>query len=77
MPIEPLPGEDDVPPDDADGGADCALGDDRADTGEPPPECEGPDVLGVLDEPLESEPLDEGPPGEGSSKSDRDDPEGD
>ncbi|WP_369172763.1 hypothetical protein AB5J49_34475 [Streptomyces sp. R28] len=76
VPIEPPPGEDDVPPDDADPdeGADCALGDDRPDTGEPP-ECEGPDVLGVLDEPLESEPLDEGPPGEGASKSDRDGPE--
>lgn len=77
VPIEPPPGEDDVPPDDAapDVGADCALGDDRPDTGEPPPECEGPDVLGVLDEPLESELLDEGPPDEGSSKSDRDGPE--
>jgi hypothetical protein len=74
VPMEPPPGEEDVPPDDGapDVGADCALGDDRPDTGEPPPECEGPDVLGVLDEPLESEPLGEGPLGEGSSKSDRD-----
>ncbi|MFJ7078866.1 hypothetical protein [Streptomyces sp. NPDC098781] len=78
VPIEPLPGEDDVPPDEADAGVGvaCGLGDDRPDTDEPP-ECEGPDVLGVLDEPLESEPFDEGPPGEGSSKSDRDDPDGD
>ncbi|MFG1671072.1 hypothetical protein [Streptomyces sp. Y7] len=79
VPIEPPPGEDDVPPDDVDAaeGVDCGLGEDRPDTGEPPPECEGPDVLGVLDEPLESGPLDEGPAGEGSSKSDRDDPDGD
>lgn len=72
VPIEPPPGEDDVLPDDEAVGVDCELGDDRPDTGEPPPECEGPEVLGVLDEPLESEPLDEGPLGEGSSKSDRD-----
>ncbi|MET9966851.1 hypothetical protein ABZZ80_13280 [Streptomyces sp. NPDC006356] len=79
VPMEPPPGEEDVPPDDGapDVGADCALGDDRPDTGEPPPECEGPDVLGVLDDPLESEPLDEGLPGEGSSKSDRDELDGD
>ncbi|WP_405589897.1 hypothetical protein [Streptomyces sp. NBC_01092] len=75
VPIEPPPGEDDVPPDDVGVGADWTLGDDRPDTGEPAPECEGPDVLGVLDEPLESEPLDAGPPEEGSSKSDRDGPE--
>lgn len=91
VPSEPPPGEDDGPPDDADPGAgvDCGLGDDSPDTGEPPPECEGPDVLGVLDEPLDSEPLesepldeglpdkglsDDGPPEEGSSKSDRDGP---
>ncbi|WP_159058964.1 hypothetical protein [Streptomyces caeruleatus] len=79
VPIEPPPGEDDVPLDDVapDVGADCGLGEDRPDTGEPPPECEGPDVLGVLDEPLESEPLDDGPLGEGSSKSDRDELDGD
>ncbi|KMS70665.1 hypothetical protein ACM01_30800 [Streptomyces viridochromogenes] len=40
VPIGPPPGEDDVPPDDAapDVGVDCGLGDDRPDTGEPPPE---------------------------------------
>lgn len=73
VPIEPPPGEDDVPPDDAGVGADCGLGDDRPDTGEPP-ECEGPDVLGVLDEPPESVPPGGLPPDEGSSKSDRDGP---
>ncbi|MET9832359.1 hypothetical protein ABZ078_24365 [Streptomyces sp. NPDC006385] len=74
VPIEPPPGEDDVPPDDAGVGADCAVGEDRPDTGEPPPECEGPDVLGVADEPLEPVPPGEVPAGEGSSKSDRDGP---
>ncbi len=74
VPIEPPPGEYDIPPDDADVGADCAVGDDRPDTGEPPPECDGPDVLGVLDEPLESAGPGGVPPGEGSSKSDRDGP---
>ena len=76
VPIVPLPGEEDVPPDDVapDVGADCALGDERPDTEDPPPDSEGPDVLGVLDEPLVSDPLGEGPPGEGSSKSDRDGP---
>ncbi|MFJ8538596.1 hypothetical protein [Streptomyces sp. NPDC093591] len=74
VPIEPPPGGDDVLPDDEGVGVDCAVGDDSPETGEPPPVCEGPDVLGVLEEPLESEPLDEGPPGVGSSKSDRDGP---
>ncbi len=74
VPIEPPPGEDAVPPDDADGGADCAVGDNRPDTGEPPPECEGPGVLGVPDEPSESARPGEVPPGAGSSKSDRDGP---
>ncbi|MEU8992922.1 hypothetical protein AB0C98_42200 [Streptomyces sp. NPDC048558] len=78
VPIEPLPGEEDVPPDDAapDEGVDWGLGDDRPDTPEPPPEWEGPAVLGAPAEPLEPGELDDAPPGEGSSKSDRDDPDG-
>ncbi|MFE6174426.1 hypothetical protein [Streptomyces sp. NPDC056464] len=77
VPIEPPPGEDDVPPDEVGAGPECGLGEERPETEGPPPEWEGPDVLGVLDEPLESEPFDEGPAGEGSSKSDKDDPDGD
>ncbi|WP_086866125.1 hypothetical protein [Streptomyces viridochromogenes] len=78
VPIEPPVGEDDgLLDDDACAGADCGDGDDSPDTGEPPL-WDGPDVLGEPDEPVElSEPLGERPPGEGSSKSDRDESDGD
>ncbi len=45
VPIEPPPGEGDVPPDDADAdvgvGVDCGLGEDRPETGEPPRSARG------------------------------------
>ncbi|MEU1854154.1 hypothetical protein ABZ499_34080 [Streptomyces sp. NPDC019990] len=72
--IEPPPGEDDVPPDDEGAGADCVVGDVSADTGEPPPECEGPDVPGMADDALGSARPGEVSPAEGSSKSGRDGP---
>jgi hypothetical protein len=65
VPLKRPPGEDHLPPDDADVGADCAGGDDRPDTEESPPEREGPDVLGVPDEPLEPVPSGEAPPAKG------------
>ncbi|RDS62759.1 hypothetical protein DWC19_25280 [Streptomyces sp. M7] len=78
VPIEPPEGVEDVPGDDVCVGADCGDGDDRPDTEGPPPLWEGPGVLG---EPVElvglSEPLGERPPGDGSSKSDRDESVGD
>ncbi|WP_190201454.1 hypothetical protein [Streptomyces djakartensis] len=75
VPIDPPPGEEDVPPDAVGEGADCGEGEERPETEVPLPVWEGPEALGVTVEPFESEPLDEGPPGEGSSKSDSDGPE--
>ncbi|WP_159039091.1 hypothetical protein [Streptomyces sp. JHA19] len=78
VPIEPPEGVEDVPGDDVCVGVDCGDGDDRPDTEGPPPLWEGPGALG---EPVElvglSEPLGERPPGDGSSKSDRDESVGD
>ncbi|MFJ6650954.1 hypothetical protein ACIQPS_35655 [Streptomyces sp. NPDC091290] len=80
VPIEPPEGDDDGVLDVACVGADCGDGKDSPDTGEPPL-CDGPDGLAVLGEPDEpaglSEPPGERPPGEGSSKSDRDESDGD
>lgn len=78
VPIEPPEGVEDAPGDDVCVGADCGDGDDRPDTEGPPPLWEGPGALGEPDELVgPSEPLGERPPGDGSSKSDRDESVGD
>ncbi|MEV7448414.1 hypothetical protein [Streptomyces nigra] len=78
VPIEPPEDVEDVPGYEVCVGVDCGDGDDRPDTEGPPPLWEGPGALG---EPVElvglSEPLGERPPGDGSSKSDRDESVGD
>jgi hypothetical protein len=76
VPIVPWPLVDgDVPPVDAEAGTECAVGDERPDTEGPPPEWDGPDVLGVPDAPPESAAPCDVPPGDGSSKSDSVGPE--
>ncbi|MGW5471961.1 hypothetical protein [Streptomyces chartreusis] len=78
VPIAPFPGDDEVPPDDDGVGAECDVGEESPETWEPPPLLEGlPDELGELEEPFPSPALDDGPPGDGSSKSERDGPEED
>ena len=74
-PWPPVDGDGEVPPDDAEADTECTVGDAMPDTGEPPPEWDGPEALGPSDAPPESEPPDDAPPGEGSSKSDSVGPE--
>ncbi|MFD5846731.1 hypothetical protein [Streptomyces chartreusis] len=77
VPIAPFPGDDDVPPDDDGVGADCAVGEESPETWEPPLLDGLPDELGALEELFPSPGLDDGPLGDGSSKSERDGPEED
>ncbi|MER6424191.1 hypothetical protein [Streptomyces sp. NPDC001137] len=74
-PWPPVDGDGAALPGDAEADTECTVGDERPETGEPPPEWDGPEPLGPSDAPPESEPPDDAPLGEGSSKSDRVGPE--